>query len=225
MQTDFFGKRLYLAVVGVTLVLFTLSTILYAAFLWQAQSVWLGQSFYFLLSPTEHIEAGAYDAQWKGGAGYLLEYDGKEYVALSVYLHEEEGIAVQNSMTENTSLLQIDVGWLYFKTCMEKRKVTLYQSALNCLHGCMEVLDGEINRLAKGATQQSALRSLGILWRQLNYLSAVYADFFPKYAQTCKCASEQLNNILSDIVYVKDLRYLLCDVTANYLQICKNFSL
>ncbi len=225
MQTDFFAKKLYLAAVGIALAFFTLSTLLYAAFLWQAQSVWVGHSFYFLLSSTEHIEAGVYDAQWKGGAGYLLEHEGKEYVTLSVYLHEEEGVAVQNSMAESTRLLQIDVGQLYFKTCEEKKKATLYQDALNCLHSCMEVLDGEINRLANGATQQSTLRILDILWRQLNYLSAVYADDFPKYAQACKCASKQLNDILSNVVYVKDLRYLLCDMTASYLQICGDFSL
>lgn len=225
MQTDFFTKKLYLSVLAVVLAFFIFATLLYAAFLGQTQSVWLGQSFYFLLSRTEHIEAGAYDAQWKGGAGYLLEYEGKEYVALSVYLHEEEGLAVQNSMTDSASLLQIDVGRLYFKTCEEKKKATLYQSALHCLHGCMEVLDGEINRLAKGATQQSTLRLLGILWRQLNYLSAAYAEDFPKYAQACKCASEQLNNVFADVVYAKDLRYLLCDMTASYLQICEDFSL
>ena len=140
-------------------------------------------------------------------------------------MKEEEGIAVQNSMADRAEILQIDVGRLYFKTCEEKRRATLYQSALNCLHGCMEVLDEEINRLARGATQQSALRILGILWRQLSYLSTAYEEPFPKYAQVCKCASEQLNDLLSDIIYVKDLRYLLCDLTTNYIQICADFSL
>lgn len=225
MQTDFFRKKSWIAAVGCLLVLFVFFTVVYAAFLGRAQSVWLGQSFYFLLSNAEHVEAGAYDAQFNGGAGYLLEYGGNEYVVLSVYMKEEEGIAVQNSMADKAEILQIDVGRLYFKTCEEKRRATLYQSALNCLHGCMEVLDEEINRLARGATQQSALRILGILWRQLEYLSTAYEESFPKYAQVCKCASEQLNDLLSDIVYVKDLRYLLCDLTKDYIQICADFSL
>lgn len=214
-----------MAAVGGLLVFFVFCTLVYAAFLGQAQSVWLGQSFYFLLSNTEHIEAGAYDVQLDGGAGYLLEIEGREYVVFSVYLHEEEGIAVQNSLADKANLLQIDVERLYFKTCEEKRRATLYQSALDCLHSCMEVLDSEINRLAHGATQQSTFRILDILWRQLNYLSTAYEASFPKYAQACKCASEQLNDVLSDIIYVKDLRYLLCDLTANYIQICADFSL
>ena len=144
MQTDFFRKKSWIAAVGCLLVLFVFSTVVYAAFLGRAQSVWLGQSFYFLLSNAEHVEAGAYDAQFNGGAGYLLEYGGNEYVVLSVYMKEEEGIAVQNSMADRAEILQIDVGRLYFKTCEEKRRATLYQSALHCLYGCMEVLDEEI---------------------------------------------------------------------------------
>ncbi len=224
MQTDFFRKKIYFVILASLLALFITLTAIYAAFLSQAESLWLGKSFYFLVSNTEHVEAGAYDVQLSGGAGYLLDHNERAYVALAVYLKEEEGISVQGGM-DHTTLLQINVDKLYFKTLKQKKNKPLYQGALDCLYGCMEVLGLEIKRLDNGATQQSSMHTLSILLKQLCYLAKAYREDFSACADVCKYASEQLDALLSNIIYVKDLRYLLCDLTSGYIQLASHFSL
>ena len=207
---------------------FVLIMLFYAVFLSRTETVWVGKSFYFLVSKTEHIEAGAHDAKLDGGAGYLLEYGGREYVALAVYLDGEDGRAVQAAMTangEDTKLLQMDIDKLFFKGCAEKKNAPLYQGALECLYGCMEVLGLEIDRLDDGATQQSSMQTLGLLLKQLRYLASEYQTSFASCAKVCANAVESLSALLSDTIYAKDLRYLLCDLSAEYIRLASAFSL
>jgi hypothetical protein len=226
MQTDFFIKKrwIYLGI-SQLLAAFVLIMLVYAAFLSRAETVWVGKSFYFLVSKTEHIEAGAYDAKLDGGAGYLLEYEGREYVALAVYLNGEDGRAVHAANGEDTKLLQMDIDKLFFKGCSEKKNAPLYQGALDCLYGCMEVLGLEIDRLDDGATQQSAARTLGILLKQLRYLAQEYQTSFASCAKVCASAGERLEALLSDTIYAKDLRYLLCELSTGYMRLASTFSL
>lgn len=226
MQTDFFMKKrwIYLGI-SQLLAAFVLITLVYAAFLSRAEAIWVGKSFYFLVSKTDHIEAGAYDAKLDGGAGYLLEYEGREYVVLAVYLNGEDGRAVHAANGEDTKLLQMHIDKLFFKSCAEKKKAPLYQGALECLYGCMEVLGLEIDRLDDGATQQSSIQTLGILLKQLRYLALEYQESFSPCAKVCASAGESLNALLNDTVYAKDLRYLLCELSTGYIRLASSFSL
>lgn len=226
MQTDFFIKKrwIYLGI-SQLLAAFVLITFVYAAFLSRAETVWVGKSFYFLVSNTEHVEAGAYDVRLDGGAGYLLDYDGREYVVLAVYLNGEDGRAVRAANDKNTALLQINVDRLFFKDCAEKKKAPLYQGALECLYGCMEVLGLEIDRLDDGATQQSSMQTLGILLKQLRYLALEYQESFAPCAKVCASAGESLDALLKDTIYAKDLRYLLCELSTGYMRLASTFSL
>ncbi len=205
--------------------MFVCLSVFYAVYLSQMKRVRIGKHFYFLVLNTAHVEAGIFDGQLSGGAGYLLEYEGREYVALAVYFNEERGIAVQGGLQEEGRLLAVHVDQLYFKTCLEKRKSYLYQGAFDCLYGCMEVLGWEIDRLDNGGTQQSTIRTLEILLRQLRYLASLYEDDFTQCAQVCKRTSETVSMIVSDVVYAKDLRYLLCDMTVEYIRLASKFSL
>lgn len=229
MQTDFFTKKrwIYPFISGV-LALFVLLFLAYAVYLSRVKAVWLGKSVYFLVSDNTHIEAAAQDVRLDGGAGYLLEYGDCEYVALAVYLDGEDGRAVQAATSQNgqaTALLQINVDKLYFKSCKEKKNASFYQSALECLYGCMQVLGLEIDRLDNGATQQSSARTLGILLKQFRYLAGTYQESFPACAKVYTNAGESLDVVLKDTVYVKDLRYLLCDLSVGYLRLASAFSL
>lgn len=229
MSTDLFNKKRW-AYIGLSQIfaLFTFIFLIYAAFLSRAESVWLGKSFYFLVSQTEHIEVATYDARLNGGAGYLLEYNGRDYVALAVYLNEEDGNTVQAAMMkngENTGLIQVNVNRLYFKGCEEKKHAPLYQGALDCLYGCMEVLGVEIERLDDGATQQSSVRTLGLLLRQLKYLAAEYQTSYTACATVCNEAEECLRGILENTIYTKDLRYLLCNLSSEYIRLASAFAL
>lgn len=232
MATDFCIKKvkknwLYIAIVQLFSAL-VIAFFCYAAVLSRAEEVRLGKSFYFLVSETDHVEAGAYDARLNGGAGYLLEYDGREYVALAVYLDGEDGEAVQTAMAErgeNTRLLQINAEYLYFKTRQEKKDSELYTGALNCLHSCMQILDREIVRLDKGATQQSSKRVLEVLSKQLEYLGKEYETTYTACAEVCQETGARLRELASDTIYGKDLRYLLCELSTKYLELTEAFAL
>ncbi len=204
------------------------SCMAYAVLLKRAESVYLGKSFYFLVHKTEHIEAGAYDVRLDGGAGYLLEYDGKEYVAFAVYLSERDGISVQTGLAEqgeDTRLLTMTAERMYFKKRKDKKNASLYTGALSVLYGFIQILSEEIARLDKGATQQSSKRILEILARQMGYEKDKYKDSCPAYASLCNGAEESLLASINDTVYANDLRYTLCELSMGYLDLAKAFAL
>ena len=228
MQTDFFIKKWGKAALACLLALWILAVFVYAAYLSQVKTVWIRKSFYFLVSETEHIQASTHEIRLDGGAGYILQIEDKEYVAFSVYFDGEDGRSVQASMIENgenTTLLEVHLDKLYFKSCKEKKNSPLYQGALDCLYGCMEVLGLEIDRLDGGATQQSSFRTLGILLKQLRYLAMEYQTSYTACANLCESAVGQLSEILNGTVYTKDLRYLLCDLSSGYIRLSSAFSL
>ncbi len=184
----------------------------------------MNKTFYFLVFQTEHVEAGNYAIQLKGGAGYFLEYENQPYLAFSVYLDESEGIAVQSAVAD-AQLLSISVDRLYLKTCVEKRNAPVYQGALDCLYGCMEVLGFQIARLDNGETQQSAMKTLALLLKQLRYLAMAYKGEYANYAEVCQRAGNTLGDIITEVIYTRDLRYLLCDIALSYIRLAAKFSL
>ena len=221
-------KRWGYSFISIVLAVFVFLSFIYAAYLSCVKVVWIGKSIHFLVSENTHIEASVQNVRLDGGAGYLLERGDKKYVALSVYFNEEDGKSVQVAILnrgEDVSLLTIPVDKLYFKTCQEKEFSSIYQGALECLYGCMEVLGLEIARLDKGATQQSSLRILSMLLKQLRYLSVEYEESFALCASVCKKGEESLQEMLQKQIYTKDLRYLLCDLSVGYLQLASKFSL
>ncbi len=229
MLTDFLRKKqfyhLALSVVSLT---FVLISVLYAYSITTVKSVFVGKNFYFLISESTHIEASTHFVSKNGGAGYLLEENQREYVAFSVYLNEEQGENVLSSMKregEQTALLALTSSNLYFKTHTQKANAEEIKGAFSSLYGCIEVLNKEIVRLDKGATQQSSKRLLEMLQRQFAYMEKKYKKSFPKFAQVCKDGSEQLIKIISDIVYVGDLRYLECSLCVSFVDLTKKFSL
>ena len=225
MTTDFFIKKWGYIGLSCLCVLFSLCIFFYAAFIHRAQSVWHGKSFYFLLSPTEHIEVGIFDAQLDGGAGYLLNDNGREVVVLAAYLNKADAVTAQASVSGNFELLNVSVERLYFKTWREKRNADSYQSALSALYNCMQILEQEIYRLDNGATQNSSISVLKILQRQFAYMDREYARTYHSFSEICKKTAMSLEKIVSDIVFASDLRYLLCELTVGYIELTKNFSL
>ena len=200
----------------------------YAVRLLSLESVYLGKNFYFLVRQTEHVQAGAYDVRLDGGAGYLLEHDGKEYVVFAVYLREEDGMSVQTGLAkqgEETRLLQATAERLYFKRNKDKKNASLYVGALRVLDGFIQVLSEEIARLDKGATQQSVKRILETLARQMEYEKKGHEERYPAYANLCKSAQETLTASICDTVYTNDLRYTLCELAVGYLDLAKEFAL
>ena len=188
----------------------------------QKQSIWMGKTFYMLVCKEKNIQVGTHEAQLSGGAGYLFSQKGEEYIALSVYLEKNEGEQARdnvNAYGKEAELLVLPIERLIFKGKAEEKKAKLCQEALNSLYGCMQVLSKEIARLDNGATQQSSRRILDILSRQFSYLAKTYEESYPSFSSVCTKADAFLQECMNNIIYTKELRYLLCSLSDDYLQL------
>ncbi len=208
-------------------VLFTVSVMLYSVMLSQTRIVDVRTAFYFLVAEETHVEAGAEFVKLEGGAGYLLTYDGKDYAVFSVYLKEEDGLAVQAALSESgraAQLLPIFIDCLFFKGA-DRKKENIYLSALNCLKEYAQVFAACASYLEKGIPQERIKRILIPAQQQLLTLSKSYKKKFGAFSKLCKRLSGQLAVYNSDILYARDLRYLLCSTSVGYLELCKRFAL
>lgn len=213
---------------GVLSVSFTLSTLFYAKTLESAQVVGAERNFYFVVSDSRSVEVGAQIIELQGGAGYSLIYKDGEYAAYSVYFSENESLAAQSSVAqtgESAEIVVVKSAPLYLKTSKQKENAALIGGAFESLYGCMQVLQGEITRLERGATQESSKRILQTLARQFSFLGKTYAKTVSGYKETCENAEKRLLEAISDVVYAKDLRHLLCELSVAYAHLSKNFSL
>lgn len=225
MSAFFIRIKRFVCVLSVA---FTVVVLFYAAALHNAETVDVGKNFYFLVSASEHIEASTHLTQWSGGAGYPLSYSGGEYAAYAVYFTESEGKKAQTAVKktgEKTEVLVLQGNPICFKSRAEKENSTRIVGAFNCLYGCMQVLNGEIVRLEQGATQESSKRILQTLSRQFSYLQTEHQNTINGYSSVCEKAKTRLSEVTSDIVYAKDLRYLLCELSVAYVNLSKNFTL
>ncbi len=188
-----------------------------------AQTVILEKDFYFLLSTDTRVEASAEFTKLEGGAGYLVEEGGGQYVALAVYLSKEDVLAVQEGLTGeiSTRILHKGVSALHFEG-RAKKKSALYLNALRTLEGYMCILNECISRLEKGSTQESCKRLLAILQRQFTFAAGEYEEY-PEYAEACGAWSRELEEMCKETVYVQKLRYLLCWQVETYLRLCEGF--
>lgn len=224
----FYLKKVALGVAIILTVGFAYSAIAYANVFTTAQTVVLNKDFYYLVDESTHTQAVSSFAQLQGGAGYLLEDNEREYVAYSMYFDKQDGETAKKALSEyqaQPSLQVISIDSLIFKSREEKRRAPMVINAFSCLDGCMQVLNREIVRLDGGATQQSSKRILTTLINQFAYLQHEYQTSYPAFANVCKDAATQLESCVADIVYVKDLRYVLCDLGVAYKTLSEEFSL
>jgi len=227
MSANGFKKNLVVAGFATTF-LFILNTLFYAFSLYRVKVYDVSKTFYFLAVGEVHIQASTAEIQYDGGAGYLLEDNDKEYIALAVYLQGDEIQAVQSAIAndyKNARILEFHSGKLYMKGRKEKQYATRIVGALESLYGNIQILSLEISRLANGATQSSSKRILSSVERNLRYLSAENAEIFPEYSLVCSRASNALTEYMKEIIYVQDLRFLLCETCASYIRLCEEFAL
>ncbi len=212
---------------GISLLFFLVVAILfYAQSLANAQRVEVDKSFYFLATKDERVEVGAEFAKLDGGAGYLWENGGKNYVVLSVYRTQSDGEQIRATLAENgkeTELIAKEVGSLYFKGGT-KKKSALYLNALRTFDSYISLLEECISRLERGSSQESCKRLLSILKRQFAYSEKSYKDY-GEYARVCKYSKETLSTLCKDTLFAKDLRHLLCWQAEKYLELASAFSL
>ena len=224
MTTEFFYKRICKIATLCITVSFLCFSFAYAAFLSSATVVDTAKTFYFLVSPSTHLEVSAHNAAQIGGAGYLLHANGRDYAALSVYLTDTAAAAVSTNLTDTpTQIIPLESNKLYLKTRRQKQQETIYKNAFSCLVDCIRVLDIEISRVERGATQQSSKRILKTLENAFAFLSKEYKNGFAAFATVCKNAANRLSVFTQSTVYIEDLRYLQCELCVSYLRLSEDF--
>lgn len=213
MSTKYFKKKIWHGI-SIFSVLVVFIFCIVAINLSKLERVGQTKIFYFLLSTETNVEVGIEFSKLDGGAGYLLEYAGEEYVALSVYENKEAGEKIQALLQDRgkeTLLLQVGGSQIYRCDLNCMRLIESYISVLNqCIVG-----------LEKGMTQESCKRSLKILQRQLTFAVKQYVDI--ACIQVLKLVDEELFDIIQQDVYAKDLRYVLCMLVDNYTRISAKF--
>ena len=222
MATDLFLKKYLKSVLIGILVLIFIGILGYTGSVSNKKRIEVRKNFYFLVSTSTHVEASTHFVSWSGGSGYLLEDNGREYVVFSVYLQKEDALSVQELLKEPTQLITRSVECLYTSDENLSKGV---KGAFQTYYGWLTVLQNEINRLAQGCTQQSSKRILNILKKQMEYSSKKYENDFSDYADVCKIGAEQLTQITNGTVYVKDLRYLLCEFCVAYCQLANLYTI
>lgn len=228
MTTNFFIKKCCTWLGALFAFGVTFGAFAYAKQLSCVETVALNNNFYYLVSEDMQMEAGAEFVKLDGGAGYLLESNGKEWVALSVYLKERDGVSVLQNLEnggKKGKILAVQAEKLYLKTPTQQKNALKYKGAFDSLYGCMQVLEDCIFRLDKGMTQESCKRILNTLNKQYSYLEKEYQTDFESCAAVCNAAKLALGEILSNTVYLKDLRYLACQLAEDYVALAKEFSL
>ena len=229
MSTDFLIKgKIFKVLAFLFSVLFVFCSLVYAILIQKAEVEKVSKNFYFLVSNSMHVEASTHAALLNGGAGYVLESGNREYAAYAVYLKEADVEWAQSCMAnagENTRILVLKSGDLYFKGEREKLSKESILGAFSCFYDCISILEQEIGRLEGGATQQSSKRILNVLKRQFAYLALEYDKAFPWYSTACRSAENFLQESMESVVYVTDLRYLACELCFSYIELSENYSL
>ena len=227
MPTHFLLKKV-ISTVAASCLAFCLAVFAYTHYLKNAQSIFINANFYFLVSEEVHVEAGAEFIKLEGGAGYLLQVSGKEYVVLSTYLTEEDGVSVKTALDKQgrtTMLLSASVDRIYLKTQKEKRNASMYEGAFAYLYQCFGVLEKCILRLEEGATQESCKRLLQPLAKQLCFVGSEYEKTYPTFSELCQQASEEITKMQINTLYAKDFRYLLTALAEKYVAMGKSLHL
>lgn len=229
MSAFFYYKKRLLSIFAVAFCgLIIAISCVYAGLLSYRQEVVVQKSFYFLIAESEHVQVGTEIAQLDGGAGYPLLVGNDYKVAYAVYFDKEQGERAEKQLCQkgtNAQLTTCFVQSLVFTGKREQACMASVCSAMDNLYACIDILQQEIERLSRGATQQSSKSILEILKTQFNAFANAYQSVYTAFAQICKESADLISNSLNGIVYNKDLRYLLCFLCDSYVHLSQDFAI
>lgn len=225
MRTDFLYKKRFLFLcLGVVGILIVEMVYLYCFYPYKIS---YSAYFHFLVSEDTRVEVSAEFIKLEGGAGYLLRENSRDYVVLSVYLEETDGLAVQEVLAAKniqTRLISLGIDRLIFRGKKEGEKSSLYVGALQSLYGCLCVLEQTVEHLEKGTAQEKAKGILSRLKSQFFFMADVYTGSYGAFAAFCQSVATKLSEKSEGIVYANKLRYLLCETAEGYLKLSKEFT-
>lgn len=229
MSADIFLKNKLFRISGIVVSFFIFFFCIgYAFFLSRVNTVFVGKTFYFLTSTSQSVQANAYSIALDGGAGYVLQTNGRAYATLAVYLKETEADKVQRQLQksgEETEIVKKEIDKLYLKHFKDRKNAKRIKGAVDCLYSYIQLLNGEIRRLEEGATQQSCARVLRNLSKQLYFFSKETQNVWADCAISCLKNAQDIDNIAKNTILLKDLRYMQCKMSEDFFKICKNFIL
>lgn len=213
MATDFVLKKNFTKIFISGLICLFAFIIGYVCVLIRTVTLPINKSFYFLVSASTHIQASTHFVSMNGGAGYLLNENDRTYVVYAVYLEKQHAARVQANLSDKTELKEYTIDNIYLRN---QKAWPIVQEAFNVFYGWLTILEYEINRLAKGCTQQSSKQILQTLQRQMEYSAKKNEKIFPVFSQLCTKGEQFLLEITQGIIYATDLRYLLCELCIAY---------
>lgn len=227
MMKEFFRKKA-LGLAGVFSAFAVFSGLAYAGVLANSVFVDVGQNFYFLVSEEENVSAAALNVYFNGGAGYVMEYGGRDLAVIACYLSETDALSVQKKLKVSgvpTSLERAKGGTLCLKTRREKREESQIVGSFTVFRDCIRLLSEIVGMAESGATQQTLRSVLGDTKLVLSSLAAARSGATAELSLAAESGVERTEEILSGTIYAKDiacLQIFLCD---SYLGATEKFSL
>lgn len=170
--------------------------------------------FYFVCYAMEDnaISAGSISSAVSayGGAGYILELNGKYYVTVSCYYEESDAETVCRELKDRNlfcSVLKMETSEYTLKTSYAKKNAELYKGNLNTLNSLSRLAYDCANALDTGAHSQSNAKSvISDIKSGLN--SLLNANENNCFTVELKRLVALCDDAASGIVYSKDLRKL-----------------
>ncbi len=200
------------------LVMFLFVVALFAGvFFWQGErSVRVDgeREYYFLVRECEDTTASAVSGQvyLSGGAGYLLETNGRSCVVLAGYFRLEDAERVKSTMAEkeifaDVLVLRSEDFFLEGDAAEEKNRV---EGNLKTAETCARVLYDAANGLERTSlTQEEAKSAVRGVSKSLKGLREGNAsELFSRWNAELVAAERRCTEICEGILFAKDLRYL-----------------
>ena len=147
------------------------------------------QSVYFIVEPTDSVAASSGSMSIRGGAGYEMADGG---VAFCAYFLKEEAVKAHESL-----LLEYPTAEL----CTYTRNGG-FDAKERVIVTAVKIVDGWIDFLSQGITQNRVREGIGEVIATLQYLADPLAEQF----------AEALMDCLDGVITVRDLRYTVCFV-------------
>ncbi len=190
MLTSFFRK--------ITIV-FCLSVIICAV----ALTFWVGtneinatKNVYYLVYPTDSVEAAALSIELRGGAGYYLKNEG---VALHVYTNAESANSALDGLKKE-----------YGAAFIESRSVLINTQEKKVLWQSLGVIEQLIVLLQEGCRQSSA--------KDVLHSATVVLSANGESGGLSVALANELAKIEKDGIFTAELRYFLCSAYERFSQ-------
>lgn len=200
--------------VSVAIVLSVTAAIILSAICFGGSTIYFEAEYYFVCYSMRDnalsADAISDTVSSYGGAGYVLEYDGKYYITVACYYSENEANRVRQNLLKrglNCSVLSIETNNYSIQSFEARSKEQLYIGNLNTLHSLSELCYKCANGLDTGEYGQSSAKSvLADVKSGLNGL---------KTANTKNCFYGEIRRLIAEceafesgFLYSKDMRKL-----------------